>query len=301
MIKYLDPKTDFAFKKIFRREKNKDLLIGLINSVLGSQLHRPIVDVSIVPTNLDPEIRTKKESYIDVLCHDQDGCQYIIEMQVSKEKGFEKRAQYYASKTFVQQMESGEKYHHLKQVIFLAFTDYILFPNKPHYKSKHITLDKKTQENDLNLISFTFVELPKFEKQRPQNITQLTLEQKFYYFLIHAENSEPNEVEQLIGNHPIIKRAFEELNLSSFTKQELQEYEAFQKYQRDSQMREDRIKQQGKKEGIELGKREGKKEGAKTREIQIAQGMLAKGMDTKLIQELTGLSTEEFNRLKAEL
>ena len=281
MIKYLDPKTDFAFKKIFGKEKNKDLLIGLINSVLTSQLHRPIVDVSIVPTNLDPEIRTKKESYIDVLCHDQDGCQYIIEMQVAKEAGFEKRAQYYASKTFVRQMESGEQYHRLKQVIFLAFTDYILFPNKTHYKSEHITLDKKSQENDLNLISFTFVELPKFEEQRSKDLTKLRLEEKFYYFLVDAENSEPDEVEKLIGGHPIIKRAFEVLNVSSFTTKELQEYDAYQKYQLDSQVREDRIKQ----------------EGAKQEKIQIARQMLKEGEDIEKIKKYTGLSTKEIQSL----
>ena len=293
MIKYLDPKTDFAFKKIFRREKNKDLLISLINSILASQLHRPVVNVSIVPTNLDPDIRTKKESYIDVLCHDQDGCQYIIEMQIAKETGFEKRAQYYASKTFVSQMQRRGKYHHLKQVIFLAFTDYILFPNKPHYKSEHITLDKKTQESDLNLISFTFVELPKFENQRPQDITQLTLEQKFYYFLIHAEKSEPSEVEKLTLNHPIIKRAFEELNLASFTKKELQEYEEFQKYQLDSQLREDRIKAEGRTEG--------RKQGAQHQKIQIAKNLLRQGVSMSVIQGATGLSLKQLERLKDEL
>ena len=293
MIKYLDPKTDFAFKKIFGKEKNKDLLIGLINTVLESQLHRPIVDVSIVPTNLDPEIRTKKESYIDVLCHDQDGCQYIIEMQVAKETGFEKRAQYYASKTFVRQMDSGEQYEHLKQVIFLAFTDYVLFPTKRNYKSEHITLDKETRENDLNLISFTFVELPKFEEQRSKDITKLTLEEKFYYFLVHAKNSEPDEVNKLVGNHPIIKRAFDALNLSSFTTKELQEYEAFQKYQRDSQLREDRVKEEGKKEGIKLGEQKGK--------IQIAKSLLKQGVLMGVIQQATGLSPQELERLKKEL
>jgi len=150
VIKYLDPKTDFAFKKIFRREKNKDLLIGLINSVLKSQFHEPVVDVTIIPANLDPEVRTKKESYIDVLCHDQDGCQYIIEMQVAKEANFQEWAQYYASKTFVRQMERGDQYHHLKQVIFLAFTDYILFPNKLHYKSEHISSTRRLRKMTLS-------------------------------------------------------------------------------------------------------------------------------------------------------
>ena len=108
--RYIDPKSDFAFKKLFQKERNKELLVALINAVVGKQFHQPVVHVTLLDRNLDPEIRTKKESYIDVLCEDQDGCKYVVEMQVAEEKGFEKRAQYYAYKTFVGQMNKGEAY-----------------------------------------------------------------------------------------------------------------------------------------------------------------------------------------------
>lgn len=281
---YIDPKSDFAFKKLFRQERNKDLLIGIINAVLKNQLHHPVVDVSVVPSNLEPEIRSKKESYIDVLCHDQDGCQYIVEMQVAKELGFEKRAQYYAARTFVDQMNKGENYRNLKQVIFLSFLDCIMFPNKADYKSEHVTLDKKTGENDLDLISFTFVELPKFDQQKPHDLEKFTVEEKLYYLLLHANNSGPEVIKKLIGQDYIIRRAFEELNKASFTEEELLEYRAFQKYELDSQVREDRVKEEGRKEGIAEGRKEGIKEGKEA----LLQKLVAAGL----------VSEEEVKRLR---
>ena len=91
---YIDPKSDFAFKKLFGKPRNKELLIALINAVIGKQLHSPVVSVTLIERNLDPEIRTKKESYIDVMCEDQDGCKYVVEMvrhEVAHMKSVEKQ------------------------------------------------------------------------------------------------------------------------------------------------------------------------------------------------------------------
>ena len=242
--KYIDPKTDFAFKKLFGKKRNKDLLIAIINAVLKNQLHRPVVDVTIVPSNLDPEIRTKKQSYVDVLCHDQDGCPYIVEIQMVKETGFERRAQFYASRTFVDQMDKD--YRNLKQVIFLSFLNSIIFPNKSDYKSEHITIDKNTGENNLDLISFTFVELPKFDQQNNKAPEELTLEEKFYYFLLYANQSGPEVIKKLTGKDYIIKKAFKVLNKASFTEKELLEYREFEDYQMEARFVKNVLRQKVK-------------------------------------------------------
>ena len=139
-------------------------------------------------------------------------------MQVARYAGFEARAQYYASKAYIGQMDQGDQYHKLKEVIFLAIADYIVFPNKKVYKSEHCTLDRKTGENDLDKIFFTFVELPKFNsqlKEEGRKLDELTLEEKWYYFLSHASRTREAEVDVLSASLEL-KEAYRALDYFSF-------------------------------------------------------------------------------------
>ncbi len=103
IAKFLDPKNDVAFRKIFGSEKNKDILIHFLNDTLTFKERAPIKDVTFLKTIQDPETAAKKTSIVDVLCTDDKDNRYIVEMQVAEEKGFIKRAQYYASKAYVSQ------------------------------------------------------------------------------------------------------------------------------------------------------------------------------------------------------
>lgn len=163
--KYLDPKNGVAFRKIFGTEKNKDILIHFINDILNFTGKSAIQTVEFLSPVQNPEIAIKKEGIVDVLCKDGEGVQYIIEMQVSPVKGFEKRAQYYAAKAYCRQTDRGGLYANLKEIIFIAIADTILFPNKKEYKSDHIILDKNTHEHDLKDFYCAFIELPKFHKK----------------------------------------------------------------------------------------------------------------------------------------
>lgn len=122
ITKFLDLTNDFAFRKVFSSEKNKDILIHC------------------------PDISTKKTSIVDILCQDDKGNRYVVEMQVTKEKNFEKRAQHYASKAYVAQAHHSGKYRYLKKIIFLAITNFIMFPKKKERKSDHVILDKDSYE-----------------------------------------------------------------------------------------------------------------------------------------------------------
>ena len=164
LSKFLDPKNDFAFKRIFGSEENKDILIHFLNDMITFKNNAVIRDVTFLKTVQDPDIAAKKTSIVDILCRDEKNNTYIVEMQVAKEKGFEKRAQYYAAKAYISQMNAGGQYHDLKEVIFLALSKFIIFPDKTEYKSDHVILDKKTYDRNLKDLSFTFVELPKFTK-----------------------------------------------------------------------------------------------------------------------------------------
>jgi len=109
LVRFLDPKNDVAFKKIFGSEKNKDILIHFLNDILEFTNDNQITEVEFLTPVQDPEIAAKKQSIVDVLCKDKLGVQYIIEMQVDPSAGFEKRAQYYAAKAYCRQTNRGKK------------------------------------------------------------------------------------------------------------------------------------------------------------------------------------------------
>jgi predicted transposase/invertase (TIGR01784 family) len=296
LSKFLDPKNDVSFKRIFGTEKNKDILIHFINDILDLKGNNKIEDVTFLSPIQDPEIASKKQSIVDVLCKDANGVQLIVEMQVAPTKGFEKRAQYYASKAYSRQLNKGQeldgKYHNLKEVIFIAIADCILFPEKKSYKSDHVVLDKDTYEHDLKDFYFTFIELPKFKKD---NIDQLSnMVEKWSFFFKHADETSEEDLQKLIGSDLVIQRAYDELNQFNWTEPELIAYEQEIKRMMDNvaalDYQIDKAKKEGREEGIEKGREEEK--------IEIAKAMLSKNKPLEEIAEFTGLSLDEIEQLR---
>jgi predicted transposase/invertase (TIGR01784 family) len=279
--KFLDPKNDFAFKKIFGTEKNKDILVHFLNDMLGFSEGEKIHNVTFLKTIQDPEIASKKQSIVDVLCTDEQGRQYIVEMQVARNEHFVKRAQYYAAKAYVNQMNNGDDYKKLKQIIFLAITDFVMFPEKKGYKSDHVILDKDSSTHDLKDFSFTFLELPKFKK----TIGQLnTMVEKWAYFFKHATHTQENEPALIAGQDVIIRQAYEVLNQFSWSEEERNTYEQEKKSELDARSLLNSARTEGKAEGRAEGMRE------------VAKKMLAQGIDKQTIQAITGLSEEEISK-----
>ncbi len=311
---FLDPKNDVAFKKIFGTEKNKDILIRFLNDVITFKERSPILDVTFIKTTQDPETAAQKTSIVDILCTDEKGHQYIVEMQVAKTKGFEKRAQLYASKAYGSQAHVGDQYHDLKEIIFLAIVDYDIFPQKTRCKSDHIILDKETFEHDLKDFSFTFISLPKFNK----TFEELdTLEERWCYFLKYAETTSPEDLEKIIAMGGILKKAYHELDKFYWTAQELNDYDKAEKARKDylaslAQKLDEGIAigvAIGKEEGISIGEAKGIAIGeAKGRSEEKAKAELEKTLMTKemarslykqgvlvsLIAKITKLSIEEI-------
>ncbi len=292
IIKFLDPKNDVAFRKIFGSEKNKDILIHFLNDMIDFTGGFPIEKVTILKTIMDPDIAAKKTSIVDILCEDEKGTKYIVEMQVAQAKGFEKRAQYYASKAYSSQANVGDQYDSLKEVIFLAIANYVMFPNKQDYKSDHVILDKKTKEWDLKDFSFTFVELPKFTK----DIDSLeTIQEKWCYFFKHAAETSPEELKKILENDGILEKAYQELDQFYWTKEELSAYEQAEKARKDYiaslQYKYD--------EGIAKGRAEGKEEGRNEAMIETAKKLLEQKVPLLIIKAATGLSEEQISEIKS--
>mgnify|MGYP006052681651 FL=1 len=291
--KFLDPKNDVAFRRIFGSEKNKDILIHFINDVLELKDGDRIKEVTFLSTIQIPEIAAKKQSVVDVLCKDENGVQLIVEMQVSPQTGFEKRAQYYAAKAYSRQLnkgkEEGARYIDLKAVIFIAISNNIIFPDKVFYKSDHIILDKDTYAHDLKDFSFTFIELPKFKITDINLLTNII--EKWCYFFKHADETSEADLRKLIGSDNVIERAYEELNQFNWTEEELFTYEQETKRIMDNRAAEDYK--------LEQAKSEGKAEGKAERDTEIARAMLLDGDSVEKVAKITGLSIADIQKLKS--
>ncbi|WP_264735766.1 Rpn family recombination-promoting nuclease/putative transposase [Wolbachia endosymbiont (group A) of Rhinocyllus conicus] len=310
--KFLDPKNDISFKRIFGTEKNKDILIHFLNDILGFTGKSTIKDIEFLSTIQDPDIASKKQSIVDVLCRDENGLQVIVEMQVAKTKGFEKRAQYYAAKAYSRQADKGDQYHDLKEIIFIAIADCILFPDKSEYKSKHTIRDEDTNEHDLKDFYFIFIELPKFPKTKEDQLSSIV--EKWVYFFRYADETSEEELERIIGSDLIIKRAYEELNRFNWSEKEFIAYEQEIKRIRDEQavlaQKLDDATQKGRQEGrqegiligeergIKIGAEKGREEGEKQAKISVAKNSLKAGVSIDVIAQITGLSHSEILQLR---
>jgi predicted transposase/invertase (TIGR01784 family) len=279
ITKFLNPKNDYAFKRIFGTKKNQDILIHFINDILGFSGKESIKSVEYLQTDQDPEIAAAKQSAVDVMCTDELGRQYIVEMQVAKGEGFEKRAQYYAAKAYSRQLMKKDRYVNLKEIIFVAITNFVMFPNKVAYKSNHVILDKKTYSQDLKDFSFTFIELPKFKK----SIDQLQgMDEKWAYFFKHAEETSEEELSQIIGSDAVMKRAYDELNRFSWTQAELNTYEQEEKRELDNLAIRAQLLA----------------EGEANKGLDVAKKLLKLGIDIDIIMDVTGLTREAIQSIK---
>lgn len=283
--KFLNPKNDLAFKRIFWTEKNKDILIHFLNDIFGRTTN-PIETVKFLKTDQDPKIESQRVSAVDVMCQDLEGNKFIVEIQIAPEKGFEHRAQYYAAKTYIEQREQGINYQDLKEVTFLAITEFNLFPNKNTYLSHHQLLDIETYERDLKDFSFSFLELPKFKKPK-SNL--MTMTEKWAYFFKNAAKTEEKDLDEIIGDDLIIKRAYEELNRFSWSTEELRIYDNVDMRQSAYEAVQELAFDKGMEQGIVKGATEEK--------INIARAMKKKGMGLDMIVETTGLPEEEIKVL----
>ena len=257
---FINPKTDFAFKKIFGSKKSKDILISFLNAMLYQE--KPTIeDLEILDPYQAPRIKGIKDSYLDVKALLVGHKTVIIEMQVLNVLGFEKRVLCNAAKAFSIQLNVGDDYTLLNPVIALTITDFEMFPNSAKVISRYGLKEKEdltTYSDDIELV---FVELPKFMK----NLAELeTATDKWLYFLKAANTL--TEVPASMGAVPAINHAFEVARQSKLTRRELEELEKREMFLHDSKNAMLKARQEGEEQGMRRGVEQGMRQG-------VEQGM----------------------------
>ena len=217
-MKFVDVKNDIAFRKIFGNEEKTEIVISFINAVLDLPEGKKIIQVNILNPFQMPEIKGLKSSILDIRVKDQRGISYIIEMQVEEPDGFDKRVQYYTAKQYASQIEVGEDYPNLNQVIFIGILDFDFFEGTD-YLTHHLIVNQSTGKQELDDLEFNFIELNKFNKTLEEIDT---LVDKWIYFIKNAPNLEV--IPENVKDTGLIS-AYENAAKHAWTKDEMESYD----------------------------------------------------------------------------
>jgi predicted transposase/invertase (TIGR01784 family) len=243
MAKYLDPKADLTFKKIFGEHKN--LVISLLNALLPLKDDERVESIEYWPAEKIPD-RTEAEKYsiVDVCCKDNKKREFIVEMQMSWTESFKKRVLLNASKAYVAQTAKGMKYSGLQPVYALNFVNAIFLEDvADYYHYYHLVHDKYTDRviDGLHLI---FVELPKF---KPQSFSERKMQILWLRFLTEI-NENTKEVPAELKENAEVNQALEIVEIAAFSDEEMRAYDKFWDRVSTQRTYEEEIKQKAEEE-----------------------------------------------------
>jgi len=273
----LNPKIDLVFKKIFGTEQNKNVLKSLINSVLPKD--EQIVEVTIKNPYNETDFVGDKLSVVDIKATDEKGRWYDIEIQVKEQKFYGKRAIFYLSEIYSNQLSESDSYDKLRKTIIISLLDFNYFTNDKRYFRRCCYKDFETDEfyPELNFADLYFVELKKFDNELKNIKTTLD---RWITFLNKATEYDretiPNELRE-----PEIMQAFDTIETMSLSVKEREYYEAEKKVMRD---RDAQIMT-----AVENA--------VDNRNIEIARTLKQNGANLELIIKSTGLSKEQIEKL----
>ena len=291
-MKYLDPKADLTFKRIFG--EHEDLLISLLNALLPLKEDALIENVEYLTPELAPDIYLGKNSIVDVRCRDQQGRQFLVEMQMLWTPAFQQRVLFNASKAYVRQLDRNRKYEILQPVYSLNLVNENFLNDYPdefihHYNVVHELHSDKIIEG----LHLTFVELQKF---KPQSIKERKMAVLWLKFLTEIDENTQEAPQELLENEATSK-ALSQVQTMAYTKDELSAYEDFwDKMGAERLLFVDSAKQNLER-GLKQGRAEGRAEGEHAKALEIANKLLKAGMPIASISEMTGLSQSEITEL----
>jgi predicted transposase/invertase (TIGR01784 family) len=258
---FADPKTDFVSKRIFGSEARKPLLIALLNHLLELEGDRRILDVQHLSNEQHIDVAELKLSIVDVKCTDATGRRFVVEMQVLKVEGFEKRVVYNASKAYVMQLRSADEYPALCDIVGVTICNFKLWPEKDKNGQFKVPMlsrwwmqEQHSGEKGLPQVQYAFLELPKYTGGAdPQ-----TLVGKWAYFFREAKNL--NVIPPALSEGPF-RDALEIARTATFAPEEWEAYERAKMAEQDARGALAVAHEEGVEEGHKSGLAEGESAG----------------------------------------
>ena len=276
--RYINPFTDFGFKKLFGEEVNKDLLIDFLNGLLPE--YHKIKDLSYKKTDQLGDLTIDRRAVFDIYCESEKGDRFIVELQKAKQNYFKDRSVFYATFPIREQAERGDWDFRLAAVYCVGILDFEFEEDLENSDYLHyVQLKNRHNQVFYDKLTFVYVEMPKFNKTENELVGDFD---KWLFFIKNLENF--NHVPDRLKNK-IFEKAFQTAEIAQFRPDQLATYETSLKYYRDMKNVVDT--------SFEEGKLEGKLEG----KIEIAQNLLKLGYTTKQIVQATGLSEDDIKKL----
>ena len=297
MGKYLDPRADLTFKKVFGEHKN--LVISLLNAMLPLGDDEHVDSIEYWPAEKVPgRTQAEKDSIVDVCCKDNKNREFIVEMQMTWTESFKKRVLFNASKAYVAQSKKGDDYVLLQPVYALNFVNAEFLKDvDDYYHYYHLVHDKLTDKviDGLHLI---FVELPKF---KPQTISEKKMQVLWLRFLTEINDETREAPDELLENDEV-SEALEIVERAAFDDGEMRAYDKFWDAIARQKTIEGDIRREADKAVAEARAEatEAKAEATEARErlMQTARNLKAMNiMSVEQIAEVTGLPKETIETL----
>lgn len=300
--RYVNPYTDFGFKKLFGTEINKDLLISFINSLLHGK--EAVKDLTYLNTEHLGTGEADRKAVFDVYCENENGEKILVEMQRGEQQFFKDRILFYTTFPIRDQQMIKEWNYRLKAVYVIGILNFTFDEQGDDFYHHEVKLmDTRSKEVFYDKLTFIYLEMPKFNKSEEE------LNGMFEKWLFVLRNLSRLMERPKALQERIFTKLFEAAEIAKFTKTEYDNYEESLKIYRDWKNTIDTAElkgekkgfKKGEKSGIEKGRKEGlekgRKEGAKKKAIEMAQSLKAKGVAISIIAECSGLSEEEINSL----
>jgi predicted transposase/invertase (TIGR01784 family) len=281
--RFIDPFTDFGFKKLFGSEPNKDLLIDFLNELLRGR--KQIKSLHYSKNEHLGKTSEFRKAVFDLYCENENGEKFIIELQKVKQLYFKDRSIYYSTFPIQEQAPEGEYWdYRLKEVYTIGIMDFRFNDGHPDQFQHEVKLiETKTREVFYDKLTFIYLEMPKFVKSEVELVTHFD---KWLFLLKNL-----NKFSQIpsILQERIFRKVFDIAEVSNLNEEEMRTYEASLKDKRDWKNAMDTAMAEAREEGMEKGRKAEKEE--------MAKQMKKENFAIDIISRLTGLSIEEINRL----
>ena len=292
MPHYLDPKNDYAFKRVFGEHKH--LCISLINSMLP--LEKPVVSIEYQPSELIPTLPGLRNSIVDVRCTDTEGRQFLVEMQMYWTVSFTSRVLFNASKAYIKQLKKNEEFKFLQPVYALNFVNEI-FEKSPekandfyhHYKIVNI----KDTNKQIEGLEFVFIELPKF---KPSNRAEQKLFDLWLLFLTEI-NMRTEVVPRELMENEILREAVGYMEEAAYSEMQLEAYDKYRDIIMTECMYVSDAFEEGEAKGLAKGMEQGLKKGELKTLERVVLDSYRNGLSIEQIHSFTKFPEEQINKI----
>jgi predicted transposase/invertase (TIGR01784 family) len=288
----ISPRVDIAFKKIFGVEENKDLLISLINSIVGPV--DQVADLTLLNPYNPKNFREDRLSILDIKAQGKKGKRFNIEIQISDEADYDKRALYYWAKLYTEQLKETEDYAVLSKAIGIHILNFTSIPEVDKYHNVFHIREKESNLLYFEDLELHTIELKKFCPTYREDLAQLALKIRtsldMWVAFLTRHDLLRNEPLPAPLNHPSLQKALHVLEVMNFRPEEREAYEDHLKWLR--------IETNTLKKAEERGREQGIQEGIQKGHIEIARKMVENGMPMDQVIQITGLPEHVLKNLE---